>query len=87
MSSTKEVTELQVFKTVLYHSMVILALPIITFFTSKVFLFDGILGLNNVSSNVYSAGIAVIILHIALGVFIYRAYFDDQSKTSAIKRD
>ncbi|XP_029165166.1 vacuolar ATPase assembly integral membrane protein VMA21 homolog [Nylanderia fulva] len=87
MSNTKEMTELQAFKTVLYHSVVILALPVIAFFTSKVFLFDGIFGLNNVPSNVYSAGVAVIVLHIALGAFIYRAYFDDRSKTSAVKRD
>ncbi|XP_012528921.1 vacuolar ATPase assembly integral membrane protein VMA21 homolog [Monomorium pharaonis] len=87
MSGTKEVTELQAFKTVLYHSVVILALPVIAFFTSKIFLFDGILGLNNVSSNVYSAGVAVIVLHIALGVFIYRAYFDDRSRTPVDKRD
>ena len=87
MPSAKEMTELQAFKTVLYHSVIILALPVIAFFTSKVFLFDGIFGLSNVPSNVYSAGVAVIVLHIALGAFIYRAYFDDRSKTSTIKRD
>lgn len=87
MSGTKEITELQAFKTVLYHSVVILALPVIAFFTSKVFLFDGLLGLNNVPSNVYSAGVAVIVLHIALGVFIYRAYFDDRSRISTVKID
>lgn len=89
MSSSKdsEATELQSFKTVLYHSVVILALPVIAFFASKVFLFDAILGLTNIRSNVYSAGVAVIVLHVALGAFIYRAYFDDRSRTSAIKRD
>jgi len=87
MSGTKEATELQTFKTVFYHSIVILALPVISFFTSKIFLFDGILGLNTVPSNVYSAGVAIIVLHIALGVFIYRAYFDDRSRIPAIKRD
>ncbi|XP_011154273.1 vacuolar ATPase assembly integral membrane protein VMA21 homolog [Harpegnathos saltator] len=86
MSNTKELTELQVFKTVLYHCVIIIALPVISFFTSKIFFFDGILGLNNVPSNVYSAGVAVIVLHIALGAFIYRAYFDDRSRTS-VKRD
>ncbi|XP_012234479.1 vacuolar ATPase assembly integral membrane protein VMA21 homolog [Linepithema humile] len=90
MSNAKvnsEATELQSFKTVLYHSVVILALPVIAFFTSKVFLFDGILGLTNIRSNVYSAGIAVLVLHVALGAFIYRAYFDDRSRTPAVKRD
>ncbi|KAL0107036.1 hypothetical protein PUN28_015530 [Cardiocondyla obscurior] len=87
MSGSKEMTELQTFKTVFYHSVVILALPVISFFTSKIFLFDGILGLNNVPSNVYSAGVAVIVLHIALGVFIYRAYFDERSKVPTVKID
>lgn len=87
MSGAKEVTELQAFKTAFYYSVVILVIPIIVFFTSKTFLFDGILGLNNVTSNVYSAGVAIIVLHIAVGVFIYRAYFDERSKTPAVKRD
>ncbi|KYN00865.1 Vacuolar ATPase assembly integral membrane protein VMA21 [Cyphomyrmex costatus] len=67
--------------------MVILALPVISFFTSKIFLFDGILGFSEVLSNVYSAGVAVLVLHFALGLFIYRAYFHDGSKTPAVKRD
>lgn len=81
MANVKELPELQVFKTVLIHCLVIIALPVLSFFTSKVFIFDGLLGLNHVPSNIYSAGVAVIVLHVALGAFIYRAYFDDQSKT------
>ncbi|XP_076675772.1 vacuolar ATPase assembly integral membrane protein VMA21 homolog [Andrena cerasifolii] len=81
MSSVKELPELQVFKTVLFHSLVIIALPVLSFFTSKIFIFDGLLGLNDVPSNVYSAAVAILVLHVALGAFIYRAYFDDQSKT------
>lgn len=86
MSATKEVPELQIFKTVLFHCVVIIALPVLSFFTSKIFIFDGLLGLNNVPSNVYSAGVAIFVLHVALGAFIYRAYFDDQSKIQT-KRD
>ncbi|XP_031834766.1 vacuolar ATPase assembly integral membrane protein VMA21 homolog [Nomia melanderi] len=81
MSSIKELPELQVFKTVLFHCVVIIALPVLSFFTSKIFIFDGLLGLNHVPSNVYSAGVAILVLHVALGAFIYRAYFDDQTKT------
>ncbi|XP_043605233.1 vacuolar ATPase assembly integral membrane protein VMA21 homolog isoform X2 [Bombus pyrosoma] len=47
---------------------------------------SGLLGLDQVPSNVYSAGVAILVLHVALGAFIYRAYFDDQSKTQT-KRD
>lgn len=46
----------------------------------------GLLGLNDVPSNVYSAAVAILVLHVALGAFIYRAYFDDQSKAQT-KRD
>ncbi|XP_043261823.1 vacuolar ATPase assembly integral membrane protein VMA21 homolog [Colletes gigas] len=86
MSSIKELPELQVFKIVLFYCIVIIALPVLLFFASKIFIFDGLLGLNHVPSNVYSAGVAIVALHLALGAFIYRAYFDDQSKTQT-KRD
>ncbi|XP_017892790.1 vacuolar ATPase assembly integral membrane protein VMA21 homolog [Ceratina calcarata] len=81
MANAKELPELQVFRTVLFHCVVILALPVLSFFISKTFIFDGLLGINSIPSNVYSAGVAIIVLHIALAAFIYRAYFDDQSKT------
>ncbi|XP_076375796.1 vacuolar ATPase assembly integral membrane protein VMA21 homolog [Megalopta genalis] len=83
MTTIKELPELQVFKTVLFHCVVIIALPVLSFFTSKIFIFDGLLGLNHVPSNVYSAVVAILVLHVALGAFIYRAYFDDQSKTQS----
>ncbi|KAG7206375.1 hypothetical protein KM043_003741 [Ampulex compressa] len=85
MSNRRELPELQAFKTVLFHCIVIIALPVLSFFMSKLFIFDGLLGLNNVPSNVYSAGVAVLVLHVALGAFIYRAYFDDHAKTQTKK--
>ncbi|OXU21903.1 hypothetical protein TSAR_002414 [Trichomalopsis sarcophagae] len=83
MTGQKGPTELQVFKTVLMHCIVIIAFPVISFFVSKIFIFDGILGLSTVTSNVYAAGVAVLVLHLALAAFIYRAYFDTPSKTPA----
>lgn len=82
----KELPELQVFKTVLFYCLVMIALPVLSFFMSKAFIFDGLLGQNSVPSNVYSAGVAILVLHVALAAFIYRAYFDDQTKIQA-KRD
>jgi len=76
MANAKEQPELEVFKTVLYYCIVIIALPVVSFFLSKVFVFDGLLGLNSVPSNVYAAVVAVSVLHVALGAFIYRAYFE-----------
>lgn len=78
--------------------MIILRINIISFYESdfnkwvilnllKYILYIlGLLGLNHVPSNVYSAAVAILVLHVALGSFIYRAYFDDQSKTQT-KRD
>ncbi|KAI4484069.1 hypothetical protein M0804_007525 [Polistes exclamans] len=86
MANTKELPELQVFKTVLFHCLIIIAFPVLSFFMSKIFIFDGLLGKNSISSNVYSAGVAIVVLHVALAAFIYRAYFDERSKTE-VKKD
>lgn len=43
----------------------------------KIFVvFVGILGTSEVTSNVWSAIFAVIVLHIALGLYIRRAYYE-----------
>ncbi|XP_043678423.1 vacuolar ATPase assembly integral membrane protein VMA21 homolog [Vespula pensylvanica] len=86
MSNKKELSELQVFKTVLYYCLVITVLPVLIFFMSKIFIFDGLLGVNSIPSNVYSAGVTIVVLHISLGAYIYRAYFDERSKTE-VKKD
>ncbi|XP_012287336.1 vacuolar ATPase assembly integral membrane protein VMA21 homolog isoform X2 [Orussus abietinus] len=78
-----ELPELRAFRIVFFHCLVIITLPVLSFFTSKIFLFDGLLGLDTIPSNVYAAGIAVIVLHAALGAFIYKAYFDTQPKISS----
>lgn len=62
-------------------------MPIITFFASKYFVFDTILSLTSVQSNIYAAVAAVITLHAALGLFLYRAYFDTSSYSSFDKQD
>ncbi|XP_022914566.1 vacuolar ATPase assembly integral membrane protein VMA21 homolog [Onthophagus taurus] len=81
-----EPTMFNVFKTVFYYSIFILLAPISSFFLAKVFFFDGVLGTSNVTSNVWSAVIAVVVLHIALGLYIYKAY-SDQGKTKPDKDD
>uniref|UniRef100_A0A1L8DFB1 Vacuolar ATPase assembly integral membrane protein VMA21 homolog n=1 Tax=Nyssomyia neivai TaxID=330878 RepID=A0A1L8DFB1_9DIPT len=68
-----------VFFTVLFYCLLIIVLPILSFFSSKYFIFDGYLQLPQISSNIYSAIVAVIALHIALFCYIYRAYFETES--------
>lgn len=70
--------DFDIFRSVLYYSVAILALPISTFFTTKVIIFDRLFGSDEVTGNVYSAICAVIMLHIALGLFIYKAYSSDE---------
>ncbi|XP_014276420.1 vacuolar ATPase assembly integral membrane protein VMA21 homolog [Halyomorpha halys] len=78
----RELSDLRLFRTVFYYCIIIIALPVITFFGSKLLIFDSI-GLSSVSSNVYSAVSSIAVLHIALGLYIYRAY----SETKPSKQD
>ena len=84
-----------VFKTVLFYSVLILLLPIGSFFTTKSIIFEIILGQvsfillhiiinilhwftyfdtqeSTIGSNIVSAVVSVIVLHLALGLFIYK---------------
>jgi len=75
-----------VLKTVLFYSVLILVLPIGSFFATKSLLFEWFLGQTaTIGTNIVSAVVAVIVLHLALGLFIYKAYFDDGKKS--IKSD
>lgn len=66
--------DFQNFGTVFFYCALIIIFPILAFFTSKTFLFDGYWHMEAVKSNIFSAVTAVIALHIALGMYIYRAY-------------
>ncbi|XP_017098465.2 vacuolar ATPase assembly integral membrane protein VMA21 homolog [Drosophila bipectinata] len=63
------------FKTVLFYCMLIVFLPVVTFFVLKGFVLDQFFSLTEVKVNIASAVGAVVSLHIALGLYIYRAYF------------
>lgn len=57
------------------------------FFSTKYFLFDGLLDLPTIQSNIYSAVTAVVLLHLALFLYIYRAYFESDDPIQAKKKD
>ncbi|KAL1506722.1 hypothetical protein ABEB36_006029 [Hypothenemus hampei] len=69
-----EQPQFTVFKTVLAYSVFILVSPVLTFFVTKFIFFEGFLGISSTSSNVWSAVLAVVMLHIALGLYILKAY-------------
>lgn len=48
-------------------------------------LFDTVLNATSVQSNIYSAIAAVVTLHLALGLYLYRAYFN--AETESTKED
>jgi len=76
-----------VFTTVLFYSVLILLLPIASFFASKFLFFEWFLGQQaTTGTNIVSAVVAVIVLHLALGLFIYKAYFSGSSRKE-IKSD
>ncbi|XP_017122041.1 vacuolar ATPase assembly integral membrane protein VMA21 homolog [Drosophila elegans] len=74
------------FKTVLYYCMLIVFLPVLTFFVLKGFVLDRFLDISEVKVNIAAAVGAVISLHIALALYIYRAYFG-ASGSKASKTD
>ncbi|XP_018572457.1 vacuolar ATPase assembly integral membrane protein VMA21 homolog [Anoplophora glabripennis] len=76
-----------VFKTILLYTTFILAAPITTFFVSKFFIFEGIIGTSDLTGNVWSAVLAVIMLHIALGLYIYKAYYEAEKVKPLEKKD
>lgn len=83
MDSNTEQSDWVVFKTVLFYSVLILLLPLSSFFATKSILFEWALGQQaTIGTNIVAAVVAVIVLHLALGLFIYKAYFDGgQQKT------
>ncbi|KAH8300496.1 hypothetical protein KR018_009206 [Drosophila ironensis] len=63
------------FKIVLFYCMLIVFLPVLTFFILKGFILERFFSMSEVKVNISSAVGAVVALHIALGLYIYRAYF------------
>lgn len=82
-----ELPDFQVFRTVIKYCLVIIIVPVLSFFLVKSFLFDSLLQLEAVTSSVYSAVIAVIVLHVTLGLYIYRAYGEAEKAPKPVKID
>ncbi|XP_049544423.1 vacuolar ATPase assembly integral membrane protein VMA21 homolog [Anopheles darlingi] len=89
ISQAEQRAEYRTFKTVFFYCILIIVLPVTTFFSSKYWIFDGVFQLTHIASNIYSAISAVIALHVALFLFIYKAYFSVSldASTSGSKTD
>lgn len=84
--SFKDIKDYSSFKVVLFYCSLIVFLPVITFFCLKGVVLDRFFTLTELRSNIYSAVGAVLALHFALALYIYRAYFGS-STTSRTKAD
>ncbi|VVC91640.1 vacuolar ATPase assembly integral membrane protein VMA21 homolog [Leptidea sinapis] len=82
-----ELPDFLVFRTVIKYCLFIIIVPVLSFFSAKT-LFDGILRLEPITSSVYSAVVAVIVLHVTLGLYIYRAYSEtEHTPAKPVKKD
>ncbi|XP_074650044.1 vacuolar ATPase assembly integral membrane protein VMA21-like [Tubulanus polymorphus] len=70
----------RVAKTIFTFSMLVLVVPIAVFFLSKSFVFEGMLSYDSKTSYYYSAIVAVVTVQILLGMFVYVAYSEGDSK-------
>jgi uncharacterized membrane protein len=85
-----QASESRVFRAVLYHCVLVLAGPIVAFFGTKTLLLGPVFQWDSheVKTDVVSAVVAVIVLHIALGFYIVHAYFSESDPKHQIgKRD
>jgi len=75
------------FASVLTYCSLIMISPILAFFVTKVGVLSVVLGWDSEgkSTNVVSAVVAVIVLHLALGLYICKAYFGDQEERTKIR--
>ncbi|XP_065359758.1 vacuolar ATPase assembly integral membrane protein VMA21 homolog [Calliphora vicina] len=75
-----DVKDFSSFKTVLFYCSLIVFLPVVTFFCLKAAVLDRLFVLTETKSNIYSAVGAVLSLHFALALYIYRAYFGSSTQ-------
>lgn len=76
-------TQTNIFVTVLSYCLLIIFSPIVTFFVTNLVLSQYI---DSVPSNIWAAVSAVVMLHLALGLFVYRAYFSDTTEPTPLAR-
>ncbi|KAG0693730.1 Vacuolar ATPase assembly integral membrane protein VMA21 [Chionoecetes opilio] len=81
-SQSKGPTEGLLMATVLPYVLMIILLPIGSFFFTKSYIFEDLLSYNDTTANVYAAISAVVILHALLALFIYKAFKEFPAKGS-----
>ncbi|XP_076467692.1 vacuolar ATPase assembly integral membrane protein vma21-like [Babylonia areolata] len=75
-----------VMKKMLFFTVLMALLPILSYFFSKAVVFEGMMGMGS-SSYFYAAIVAIVIVHIILGCFIYVAFTEDDTPRPEFKKD
>jgi len=70
-----EESEGEIFKTAAFYALNILVTPILTFLLSKFVILEGVFGLQSTTGNIWSAIIAVVVLHVMLALYLYRTFY------------
>ncbi|KAK4288487.1 hypothetical protein Pmani_038483 [Petrolisthes manimaculis] len=78
-------TEGSLILAVLPYVIMIILLPIGSFFFTKSYVFEDILNYGDTTANVYAAICAVVVLHVLLAMFIYKAF--KESPVRGLKQD
>uniref|UniRef100_A0A0B6ZHS3 Vacuolar ATPase assembly integral membrane protein VMA21 homolog n=1 Tax=Arion vulgaris TaxID=1028688 RepID=A0A0B6ZHS3_9EUPU len=74
-------------KTMLVFTVMMVILPIFSYFFSKSVIFEGLFGMVHQSSYFYAAAVSIAIVHIILGMFIYVAWTDEPKTFPQFKVD
>lgn len=61
----------------LFYSILMITLPITAFFVSQ-YIIDHYMNTSTSNSYIYSTACSVIVIHIILGLFVYKAYKEDK---------
>lgn len=78
-------SELSIFLTILPYIIAIIAVPVSSFFICKSYIFTQIFGVSITTANIYSAVVAVFLLHLMLAFYVYKSM--QSSAEKAAKQD
>ncbi|XP_075797219.1 vacuolar ATPase assembly integral membrane protein VMA21 isoform X1 [Pelodiscus sinensis] len=74
-------------RTLLFFTALMIILPIGLYFSSKVYVFEGTLGMSNRDSYFYAAIVAVVTVHVVLALFVYVAWNEGSRQWREGKQD
>ncbi|XP_007664077.1 vacuolar ATPase assembly integral membrane protein VMA21 [Ornithorhynchus anatinus] len=74
-------------KTLLFFTALMITVPIGLYFSSKSYIFEGILGMSNRDSYFYAAIVAVVAVHVVLALFVYVAWNEGSRQWREGKQD